>query len=200
MAPMQRAVLSILATSFLAIFAAQMVLGQGQEKITPTRREVHHGIVTVTTSEDGMWTFVTIRESQPEGKQKPISDGFALQFDNPTSSPIVFKGEGDLELLSFGDRDLIQMLALAIRPEKRDGWFFKLEQCACEAPAKTTLIEPVGIAHYEWNPQGKGAFTSHEEFAKQLSEDLAAPRNRPAGRGSRSKAASSRSHQNLHQS
>lgn len=131
---------------------------QDAQKIRPTEAVVFKGIVTITTSSDGMWTFVTL---PPVEAGKPLAAAFALQYDNAATSPISFKGEGEL---------VFTKIALMVKARDGRTWLFKLPEYGGDIPAGASVVEPIGIARYTWRPAEHVFPSSHDEFVERHSQ------------------------------
>lgn len=169
----RRQVLLLLASilgSFQRLFAG--LLTPSVQKVVPTRAWQREGLVTMSTSSDGLWTYVTM---PPSAGKNALDAALVVQYPRSSPcSPIEFEGRAVLEYRSAGEEKLPSVLALGVKPESRRGWFFRLPQFGGDTPAGLAVVEPIaGIAIYMWDAHDRAAPSSHRQFVKKLKDDVA---------------------------
>lgn len=149
--------------------------------------------VTLTSSEDGMWAYLTI---PPSGDRKFLSGAFVAQCAAPCPA-INYSGQAKLTYWQFGgppfpppiqgspeNPDRPYLAAFAVASPDGGGFFFELpEYFRGAAPAGLTPVSPLGLARYWWKSSSKNAPTTHEQFVREhpLVGRAQRPGRRPLG-------------------
>lgn len=159
---------------FAVALAALCVLGSVVSTATDNEKGpiVLTGTVTMSTSANGEWTFVTIPASE---RSKPLVAAYVIQHMKPLSSPISFAGEGTLR---FGSS------FLTVQATAGPAWSFQTNRNTGSLRKQGSAHEVAGIATYgEWSPSAGERFpASHEEFVKLLARTTTGVRLRLRGR------------------
>jgi hypothetical protein len=133
----------IVSLVFVLLGSVTLVLALGSE---------YDGIVKVTTSPDGMWSYVTVASESGE----PLRTAFVVQYQNPMPS-VTYSGIGRV----IPSKDALEISSAS------DGLTFKFPSYKGQLPAGRKAVDVIGIAAYSW-PKGRPIPASHDEFVTQM--------------------------------
>lgn len=146
---------------FLLAFTSSVTLfGQNRKKIVPEHADIWDTTVTMSTSPDSKWVFITLFSKTPG---QPIQNAFTIQYDNPPiATPIEFQGPA--HVVATRHSFVPAPCSLWIEPRGQRGWMFRVDVYGGTIPKNADVEDPVGIAHYAWGPNDLKAPKSHQEF------------------------------------
>jgi hypothetical protein len=151
---------------FCGIGFALMRTANAQEKIVPTFGQDFEAVVSITTSPDGMNTYITVPSSE---KGKPLAAGFVIQYKSRTDSPLNFTGPA--RIVYNEEQPALQPLALRVKTSHGKCWMFETDVYGGRVPGGCQVVEGMaGLAHYWWSKPAKDAPRTHKEFVRYLEE------------------------------
>ncbi|MHB8413539.1 MAG: hypothetical protein ACYDDI_16555 [Candidatus Acidiferrales bacterium] len=134
-------------------------------KVVPNRADAYNATVTITTSTDGRWVYVSIG---PKAADQRIQDAFRVQYDDhtPISAPIQFQGEA--HIIASRVNNSPGPYSLLIEPKAQKGWMFKVDTYDGTVPSGVDVENVVGIAHFGWPPNDTSAPKTHQGVVGRL--------------------------------
>lgn len=132
------------------VFGLLLAVSAEERKQPSPGEDTFDGVVEVSTSAGGFWTYVTVTP-QPGA---PLSTAFTVQYQN-RMPPVAYQGTGRVAL---SDKSLAVRLA-------DKGVLFKFPSYEGGVPARQKALDIIGIASHSWAKAGSRAVPlSHEEF------------------------------------
>ncbi len=152
---------AFLLTGILGITVALIpaAFSQTSKKEKPAHGTEFVGRITVSTTADGMQTFITV---PPSDKGAPLAAAYVIQHRSAARIPLEFSGEGRL---IYRQDAMHHALGVWVKPDSTEGWLFKLDRYGGDEPP--TSIEVAGIATYAWKKGAQRFPSSHSEFVQE---------------------------------
>ena len=158
-----RAVLLFAALAVLILAVGSRALAQSNTVRNATNSRRWKGSIGITTSGDGLWTFVTVA-AHKEGE--PLRAAFVLQHLPPVPPSINLTAKGTVELLSRPEE--LPGVALWVTTKEGGCSFFKLGDYSGYAPPRCQIVNLAGIARYDRTPIQNALPSGHNEFVGQV--------------------------------
>lgn len=134
-----------------------------QSNNNATQSRTWNGTIAITTSSDGLWTFITIASP---AENKPLQAAFVVQHLPPVPPGLNVTIDGQAELLSRAQQP--PGVALRVTAKRGRCSFFRLADYKGDVPPACQTIDLAGIARYESTPTHDSLPASHEEFVNQV--------------------------------
>ncbi len=129
------------------------------------QRRSFHGSITVTTSPDGVLSFIT---SSPV-RGEPLDIGFIVSHEHRAQVDLAYSGEGVLRVTQAGN--------LEVETADKTGWLFRVrdsETSLNDAMIRTVRVRSL-ITYPMRNDHGLKKLSSHQEFVARYQSGARCP-------------------------
>lgn len=153
----------VAAIAVLALAVGMPASAQSERPRNAPQSRTWHGNIAITTSGDGLWTFVTV--AAPE-EGMPLQVALVLQHLPPVPPRINATVSGSAELLSYPHQP--PGVALRVVTEQGNCSFFRLGDYKGDVPRGCKVVDLAGIAQYDRTHTQNVLPVTHQEFVNQL--------------------------------